>query len=149
MTDSLLARIARLNRLSIDELRGQWRDLFNREPPRYSRTFLEQTLAYRLQELAYGGLSNSVQRKLEALAEAHAQRPHGKRRAASGDKRPTAGTRLVREWKGVEHTVVVLADGFDYQGRKYKSLSAIARHIAGTRWNGLLFFGLRSTRRAA
>jgi hypothetical protein len=56
---------------------------------------------------------------------------------------PVAGTRLLREWQGVEHTVTVLADGFDYDGRPYKSLSAIARAITGTRWNGWLFFGLR------
>ncbi len=57
--------------------------------------------------------------------------------------RPVAGTRLIREWQGVEHHVTVLTDGYEYQGRKYKSLSAIARAIAGTRWNGPLFFGLR------
>ena len=55
-----------------------------------------------------------------------------------------AGTRLCREWRGAEHVVTVLQDGFDYQGRRYESLSAVARAITGTRWNGPLFFGLRS-----
>ncbi|TDR35002.1 hypothetical protein DES43_1111 [Aquamicrobium defluvii] len=57
------------------------------------------------------------------------------------------GTRLVREWGGVEHTVTVMKDGFDWQGRKFKSLSAVARAITGTQWNGYRFFGLRETRR--
>jgi hypothetical protein len=61
-------------------------------------------------------------------------------------ERPIAGTRLVREWKGVEQTVTVRDDGFEYQGRPYKSLSAVARQITGTRWNGLVFFGLKNQR---
>jgi hypothetical protein len=62
--------------------------------------------------------------------------------------KPIAGTRLIREWKGVEHCVTVLDDGYEYQGRPFKSLSAIARAITGTRWNGLLFFGLKNQRSA-
>ncbi len=62
-------------------------------------------------------------------------------------RRPVAGTRLVREWNGTEHTVTVLRDGFDFEGRKYQSLSAIARTITGTRWNGWRFFGLREIAR--
>ena len=64
-------------------------------------------------------------------------------RRRRGDDRPIAGTRLIREWKGVEHTVTVLDNAYEYQGRPYKSLSAIARAIAGTRWNGWVFFGVR------
>ena len=59
------------------------------------------------------------------------------------DARPVAGTRLIREYQGVEHTVTVLADGYEWQGRPYRSLSAIARAITGTRWNGLVFFGVK------
>ncbi len=65
------------------------------------------------------------------------------------DDRPIAGTRLIREWQGVEHCVTVLHDGFEYQGRPYRSLSAIARAITGTRWNGWVFFGLKSMRARA
>ena len=65
------------------------------------------------------------------------------------DVMPIAGTRLLREWQGVEHTVTVLAEGYEWQGRPYRSLSAIARAITGTRWNGLVFFGLKSHRSAA
>jgi hypothetical protein len=65
----------------------------------------------------------------------------------SDPRNPVAGTRLVREWDGAEHTTIVLRDGFEFEGRKYKSLSAIARHITGMRWNGYRFFGLREARR--
>ena len=65
------------------------------------------------------------------------------------DARPAAGTRLVREYRGVEHTVTVLADGYEWQGRPYRSLSAIARAITGTRWNGLIFFGVKRQGSAA
>ena len=65
------------------------------------------------------------------------------------DQMPIVGTRLIREWQGVEHVVTVTTDGFDWEGRPYKSLSAIARAITGTRWNGWVFFGLKNHRRGA
>ena len=68
------------------------------------------------------------------------------RRARSANDRPIAGTRLVREWDGVEHSVTVRDDGYEYQGRPYKTLSGIAREITGTRWNGWVFFGLKNQR---
>ncbi len=67
-------------------------------------------------------------------------------RKKRADDRPIAGTRLIREWQGVEHCVTVLPDGYEWQGRPYKSLSAAARAITGTSWNGLVFFGLKSQR---
>ena len=70
-------------------------------------------------------------------------------RRRRADERPIAGTRLMREYQGVEHPVTVLQDGYEWQGRPYKSLSAIARAITGTRWNGLVFFGLKNRRAAA
>jgi hypothetical protein len=70
-------------------------------------------------------------------------------RRVRGSDRPIAGTRLLRAYQGVEHTVTVLQDGYEWQGRPYKSLSAIARAITGTRWNGLVFFGLKNRRGAA
>ena len=144
MNNSVLAQVAALPGKSASELKQIWRDLYDREPPAYNRQFLIKRLAYRLQELAYGGLSAQAEVKLKALAEEEEDRLKGKapRRIAC----PIAGTRLVREWKGVEHHVTVLDNGFEYQGRKYTSLSAIARAITGTRWNGPLFWGLRSPR---
>ena len=142
MTDSVLAQLAALPEKSTPELRQLWRDLFDSEPPRYNRRFLESRLAYRIQELRYGGLKPATVARLEALGE---DLDGGKIevRRKRADERPIAGTKLIREWKGVEHTVTVLDDGYDYQGRPYKSLSAVARAIAGTRWNGWVFFGVR------
>ena len=142
MTDSVIGRIAALKTTPTLDLRAMWRDLFDSEPPRYNRRFLESRLAYRIQELQYGGLKPATIARLEALGE---QLDGGKIevRRRRGDDRPIAGTRLIREWKGVEHTVTVLDDGYEYQGRTYKSLSAIARAVAGSRWNGWVFFGVR------
>ena len=105
---------------------------------------MKSRLAYRIQELAYGGLKPETIERLEALAEQiDGGAGSGKSRT---DDRPIAGTRLIREWQGVEHCVTVRDDDFEYQGRPYKSLSAVARAITGTRWNGSLFFGLKNQR---
>jgi Protein of unknown function (DUF2924) len=144
MPDTVLAQLAALQAAPIAELKRKWRELLDNEPPPYNRRFLEHRLAYRIQELAYGGLSEATLERLDALAdELEGKAP---RRRTALDTRPIAGTRLIRDWKGVEHCVTVRREDFEYQGRPYKSLSAIARHITGTRWNGLVFFGLKNTR---
>jgi hypothetical protein len=144
MTDTIIARITALKSTPTPDLRLLWRDLFESEPPRQNRRFLESRLAYRIQELEYGGLKPATIKRLEVLGE---DLDGGKAevRRKRADDRPIAGTRLIRDYQGVEHCVTVLADGFDYQGQPYKSLSAIARAITGTRWNGWVFFGLRHT----
>ena len=146
--DPIPARLAALKTTPTPKLKEQWRDLFGTEPPPYNRRFLESRLAYRIQELAYGGLKPETVRRLEQLGE---ELDGGKVevRRARHDRKPIIGTRLVREWQGTEHTVTVLADGYEWQGRPYRSLSAIARAITGTRWNGPLFFGLVNHRRRA
>ena len=144
MTDTVLAQLAALKAAPVGVLKQKWRDLFDREPPPYNRRFLENRLAYRIQELAYGGLSQESLERLGALADAlDDKRP---KRRSPIENRPIAGTRLIREWRGVEHCVTVRHEDFEYQGRPYKSLSAIARHITGTQWNGLVFFGMKNTR---
>ena len=145
--DPIPARLAALKTTSTPDLKQQWRELFDSEPPPFNRRYLESRLAYRIQELAYGGLKPETIRRLERLGEGL----DGGDRTKSGiraDFHPIAGTRLIREWQGVEHVVTVTADGFEWQGRPYKSLSAIARAITGTRWNGWVFFGLKNRRRA-
>ena len=144
----VLGRLDALKIADIAALKAQWRTLFGTEPPPYNRRFLESRLAYRVQELAFGGLKPETLARLEALGE---QFDGGKIavRRMRGDDRPIAGTQLIREYQGVEHLVTVTRDGYDYQGRPYKSLSAIARGITGTRWNGRVFFGLRPSRGAA
>ena len=140
MTTAVLAQVAALPALTTDKLKALWRELYDSEPPPYNRTFLVKRLAYRLQELAYGGLSPQAEQRLDDLAD----EIDGKKKPKAKDSAtPVTGTRLMREWQGVMHEVTVLADGFDWQGRRYASLSAVARAITGTRWNGPLFFGLR------
>jgi hypothetical protein len=144
MSESVLAQMAALKGKSTPELRALWKELFDREPPVLGRRYLEDRLAYRIQELHFGGLSDRARRKLDALVDQ--LEPKAARRRDPG--RPIAGTRLVREWWGVQHTVVVREHDFEYEGRPYKSLSAVARAIAKSRWSGPLFFGLRSNGRA-
>jgi Protein of unknown function (DUF2924) len=139
MSDTVLAQIAALKGKSTPELRDMWKELFGREPPVLGRRYLEDRIAFRLQELRHGGLSDRARRRLDALADQ--LEPKAARRRDPG--RPIPGTRLVREWKGVEHVVTVREQDFEYDNRSYRSLSAIAREVAGSRWNGWLFFGLR------
>jgi hypothetical protein len=147
MTDTVLAQLACLKTRPIAGLKQQWRDLFGKEPPPFNRRYLESRLAYRIQELAYGGLKPETIQRLEALAEEiDGARPL--RKFGLGN-RPVSGSQLVREWQGVEHRVTVTDTGFLHGGKPYKSLSAIARAITGTRWNGLVFFGLKRQRARA
>ncbi len=144
---TVLARLATLKTLSVNDLKTEWRSLFGVDAPNNSRPFLELRLGHRIQELAYGGPSRETVRLLDALADELRGKPG--RKAMIGDsRRPVSGTRLVREWNGAEHTVTVLRDGFEFEGRTYKSLSAIARAITGTRWNGWRFFGIREIKRS-
>ena len=144
-TDTIPARLAALKTTPTPDLKAQWRELFDSEPPPFNRRYLESRLAYRIQELAYGGLKPETVRRLERLGE-ELDGGDRKKSRIRADLMPIVGTRLLREWQGVEHVVTVTADGFDWQGRPYRSLSAIARTITGTRWNGWVFFGLKNRR---
>jgi len=146
-TDStVLARLAALKRMSVRELKAEWQSLYGEAAPNNSRVFLEIRLGYRLQELTYGGIDRDTRRVLDLLADEVEGLPRRKSQIAD-PRNPVVGTRLIRNWDGVAHTITVLNDGFDWQGRKFKSLSAIAREITGTRWNGYRFFGLRESKR--
>jgi hypothetical protein len=149
MSTNPAAQVAVLPDLRISELKQLWRDLYGKEPPPYNRPYLMKRLAYRIQELAQGGLSEGARFQMKAvlqqigadeLAAPRRDAVHRRRRQV---KSPVQGTRLVRDWQGERHEVTVLADGFEYAGRPYRSLSAIARAITGTQWNGPAFFGLR------
>ncbi len=131
--------LARLSELTIFELRGEWRRLYRAPPPmRLSRDLLMRGITYKFQERPLGGLSKSILRKLDRL-----------NLEASDAQKPAppislkAGTRLVREWRGVTHTVLVHADGFEWKGRRYRSLTIVACEITGAHWSGPRFFGLR------
>ena len=125
--------------LSPAELRSEWRRLYRSQPPRLSRDLLIRAIAYRIQELRYGGLSKATGRKLAALMNA---RQSEAEIAPETAQKIRAGARLVREWNGRTHTVTVKEEGFTYAGRSYRSLTAIAREITGAHWSGPRFFGL-------
>jgi hypothetical protein len=139
--------LARLSKLDIRELREEWRVLYKTDAsPHLSRELLIRALAYRIQEVALGGLRPELQRQLRQIAVELKQTG-----AAAKRFRPQLkpGTRLIREWQGRTYEVVVVGDGFSWQGTHYCSLSAIARKITGTAWSGPLFFGLKQTRSAS
>ena len=144
--DPIPARLAALKTTPTPDLKAQWRDLFDCEPPPFNRRYLESRLAYRIQELSLGGLKPETVRRLERLDEDLDGGNRKMSRIRADRDRPLTGTRLLREWQGVEHVVTVTSEGFEWQGRPYRSLSAIARAITGTRWNGWVFFGVRGAR---
>jgi hypothetical protein len=143
MNDPVLARVAAIKTMPTPALKTMWRDLHGTEAPPYNRRFLESRLAYRIQELAYGGLKPETVKRLDALARG-VEDTNPRTRRIRTDRKPIAGTRLLREFQGVEHIVTVTIEGYEYRGRPYKSLSAIARAITGVQWNGWVFFGLKS-----
>ena len=152
MSDSTLRQITQLSKLSFSELQARWRSLFGSEPPAYHRRFLVKRLAYRLQELAYGGLSEATRAQMadilkDAGLDEQASIPGRGRTQKRPNDLPLAGTRLVREWNGRRYEVTVASGGFVFEGRRYRSLTAITKAITGTHWNGRAFFGLRNNGR--
>ena len=138
--------LLRLPELDLGALRQEWRALYKAEAsPHLSRELLVRAVAYRMQEIALGGLGPGRQRQLRQIAQQFKETG-----AATTPRRPElkAGNRLVREWRGRTYDVLVLDDGFSWQGTHYRSLSAIARKITGTAWSGPLFFGLKPSRPA-
>ena len=138
--------LSRLPGLNLGELRQQWRTLYKAEAsPHLSRELLVRAVAYRMQEVALGGLRPGRQRQLRHIAQQFKETG-----AANMPSRPELkpGTRLVREWQGQTYEVLVLDDGFSWQGTHHRSLSAITRKITGTAWSGPLFFGLKPNRPA-
>jgi hypothetical protein len=137
--------LSRLPTLDLGELRELWCQLYKTEAaPRLSRELLVRAVAYRMQEVASGGPRLELRRQLRQIALELQQT--GRLRIRP---RLKPGTRLMREWRGGSHEVLVLDDGFSWRGTRYHSLSAIARRITGTAWSGPLFFGLRSNRSGA
>ncbi|MBF0589172.1 MAG: DUF2924 domain-containing protein [Magnetococcales bacterium] len=136
----VIKQVTALPSMPVKKLKEMWKKLFETDPPPYDKRFLVKRLAYRLQELAYGGLSKKTDERLQAIAKDETLIG---RSPPTGSQQPMVGTRLIREWKDVDHCVTVLADGFEYMGQPYKSLSAVAKKITGTHWSGPSFFGLK------
>ena len=144
--EPILARLGALKAMSVNELKAEWQALYDAPAPNNSRNFLEGRLAYRIQELTYGGPDKQTRRLLDLLAD-EVDGTLTRKAQIADPRNPVVGTKLIREWDGVAHTVTVLKDGFEWGGQRYKSLSAVARTITGTRWNGYRFFGLRERKR--
>ena len=161
MDAALLREIEALDRMTVGQLREKYVDAFGEESRSYNKDFLRKRIAWRLQALAYGGLSERARRRAEELADdadlrVRAPRSTQRRDAASALRRgkpaarqrrdprlPPPGELLVRDYKGATVVVRVLDNGFDHEGRLHRSLSPIAREVTGTNWNGFEFFQLR------
>jgi hypothetical protein len=136
------AELDRLPTTPIADLRRRYRELFRTEPPKaFGPDLLRRSIAHRVQERAYGGLSPSTRRLLDRLVKAAIAKPSGRLELP---RRIKPGSELVRTWKGKSYRVMVMADGFAYDGKTFAGLSEIASEITGTKWNGPRFFGLRS-----
>ncbi len=139
--DAVAVKLTALTVMDSDGLRREWRRLYRSHPPRHiRRDLLVLAIAWKLQEKIYGGLTAAEKRKLAGVAEE--LRKNGDL-SESPAIRLKPGLRLVREWRGETHTVLVIEDGFEWNGERRRSLSAIARENTGTRWSGPLFFGLK------
>ena len=137
--DDIQAEIAGLPDRSTHELRLAWQRFYRGEPPLgLSRDLMIRGLADKLQQRAHGGPSRALQRRLQILAGAFEK---GARSFDPGIMLKTGAT-LVRQWRGRAHTVLVREDGFEYEGRRYRSLTVIAERITGAHWSGPRFFGL-------
>ena len=131
--DAVRRQLLSLSTLTREELTEKWKDLFGRTPPNYGTLFMRKRLAWRIQELFYGGIPEALQRVLHG--DGDPLKPKTGR-----SMRP--GTILVRMWHGARHEVTIRQNGFEYQGQLYRSLSAVAKKITGAHWNGKRFFQL-------
>jgi len=138
--DTVSARLQALDAMDHAALRSEWRRLYRIDPPkRVSRDLLVLGIGWKIQEGAYGGFSATTKRRLADLA-ITLERDGDVTRNRVARLRP--GARLVREWRGESHTVIVREDGFEWRGRLWRSLSVIAREITGAQWSGPRFFGM-------
>src|SRR5882724_5314433 len=134
--------LERLPTMPIAGLRKRYSELFRTGPPKaFGPDLLRRSIAHRIQEKAYGGLPASTRRLLDQLVKAAMAKPNGRLELP---RRIKPGSELVRTWKRKTYRVMVMANGFAYDGKRFGSLSEIASEITGTRWNGPRFFGLRS-----
>ena len=154
MKDTILAQIMSLKGLSTEELLKKHEELFGgRKMPSKNKTYLWRKLAYRIQELEYGEISEGAQNRINELTEEYdpvnnkALRPDDMvkdtQKAHARDRRlPIPGTILIKEYKGTTIQVKVLERGFEYKNKVYRSLTAVAKDVTGAHWNGYLFFNL-------
>lgn len=147
MKNSILRQISDLPNLSHPELQKLWKTLYGKDVPAFNRPYIIKRLAYRIQELAYGGLSEKAINMMDDVLSSNGFDENGGRITLKNRKpkrkgnMPVVGTRFIREWNGRTYEVIVVDGGYEYQGMKFNSLTAIAKVITGTHWNGRAFFG--------
>lgn len=137
--------LAGIDEMTLQELRVAWTERLGGEPPKLrTRELMSLALAYRLQARVYGDLSGATKRRMAELARRFAE-DRSYTPVPGPQLKP--GCSLIKEWRGLRHEVRVLEEGFSYQGERFGSLSEVAQHITGTKWNGHVFFGLKARRR--
>lgn len=137
---SLVAKVAAIQKMSTQALMALWPKLYGTEAPKLNKRLLQQRLTFRVQELELGSLSAKHKERLQRLQKTTGEdKPIPKARI----NKPPAGTRIIKEYDGETHEVVVTKDGFEYRGQVYRSLSGIARLMTGSHWSGPVFFGLK------
>jgi hypothetical protein len=137
----LETELAELPTLSLRKLRERWKETFRQNPPAaFGPDLLRRSIAYKIQENHYGGLSKDATRLLGSFVKALKENPQLKPKLS---RRIKTGSELVRQWKGKSVRVIVKEQGFLFNGKAYGNLSEIAREVTGSRWNGPRFFGLR------
>lgn len=136
----LAEQLSRLTTLSSAELRDEWRRVLKEPAPPLSADLLTRGIAYRLQERVHGAMTGATRRRIERLVG-----QLDRRGEVAAERAPVlkVGTRLVRDWQGRSHHVLVLDDGFLFEDRRYASLTAVAATITGAKWSGPRFFGLK------
>ena len=132
-TENVRSQLLALQHLSMEELIEKWKMLFHKSPPQYGEIFMRRRLAHRIQELAYDGLSEATQRKINSINTPVFRTHTGLR----------IGTVIVRSWRDAKYEVRVCKEGFEWNGQIYNSLSAVARAITGVNRNGYKFFGIK------
>lgn len=157
MEKSMLREIHRLREMTVGELRLEWERLYGEPTRSRNRDYLWRRLAWRVQELAHGGLSDRAKQRIEELApddfirartpavaaeEGPQVVPEAQPRTRRDPRLPAPGTVIVREYRGRELRLLVLDDGFELDGVRYGSLSEAARAATGSHWNGKLFWGI-------
>lgn len=137
------ALLEKLGTMAPAQLRAAWREQYRRPAPDLGPDLLRRGIAWRMQERSEGKLVPSTRREIERII---MRLNAGEELTKAGAKRLKPGTRLIRSWGGMVHQVLVLEDGYEHDGRCYRSLSQIARAITGAHWSGPRFFGLSSPR---
>ena len=145
----VIRQLVALQKMEREELEEKWRDLYSTEPPQFKKSFLQRRLAFRIQELFYGGVEDQVKEKLKEIAREDASATKLVHAKIENNGRILPGTRFIREWNNKTYETIVRDEGFEFNGQIYRSLTAIATAITGTKWNGRKWWGLPDSKKSS